>query len=145
MRRAPRPPTPRPAGPGAGRLSRPSVSFLPSFRSGGALLTSTSGPGFHLMLPFITSYKSVQVLLGRCPPARREGGPAAGLARAPGVSRLPGLGGDAGWRVESRCGKRRGWVVVSGWWGSWWCVLVPGTGREAAHGTVPLSFARGTE
>uniref|UniRef100_A0A8D0ZK02 Erlin n=1 Tax=Sus scrofa TaxID=9823 RepID=A0A8D0ZK02_PIG len=26
---------------------------------GGALLTSTSGPGFHLMLPFITSYKSV--------------------------------------------------------------------------------------
>ncbi|NXS40364.1 ERLN2 protein, partial [Balaeniceps rex] len=36
---------------------------------GGALLTSTSGPGFHLMLPFITSYKSVQVLLGRCPPA----------------------------------------------------------------------------
>ncbi|XP_012506573.1 PREDICTED: erlin-2 [Propithecus coquereli] len=30
---------------------------------GGALLTSTSGPGFHLMLPFITSYKSVQVNL----------------------------------------------------------------------------------
>uniref|UniRef100_A0A8C3PLJ0 ER lipid raft associated 2 n=1 Tax=Calidris pygmaea TaxID=425635 RepID=A0A8C3PLJ0_9CHAR len=30
---------------------------------GGALLTSTSGPGFHLMLPFITSYKSVQVLI----------------------------------------------------------------------------------
>uniref|UniRef100_A0A2K5D478 Erlin n=1 Tax=Aotus nancymaae TaxID=37293 RepID=A0A2K5D478_AOTNA len=30
---------------------------------GGALLTSTSGPGFHLMLPFITSYKSVQVCL----------------------------------------------------------------------------------
>uniref|UniRef100_A0A6I8R5T6 Erlin n=1 Tax=Xenopus tropicalis TaxID=8364 RepID=A0A6I8R5T6_XENTR len=28
---------------------------------GGALLTSTSGPGFHLMLPFITSFKSVQV------------------------------------------------------------------------------------
>ncbi|NXV71696.1 ERLN2 protein, partial [Atlantisia rogersi] len=27
---------------------------------GGALLTTTSGPGFHLMLPFITSYKSVQ-------------------------------------------------------------------------------------
>uniref|UniRef100_A0A2K6LPR2 Erlin n=3 Tax=Cercopithecidae TaxID=9527 RepID=A0A2K6LPR2_RHIBE len=31
---------------------------------GGALLTSTSGPGFHLMLPFITSYKSVQVCFG---------------------------------------------------------------------------------
>uniref|UniRef100_A0A8C0XT32 Erlin n=1 Tax=Castor canadensis TaxID=51338 RepID=A0A8C0XT32_CASCN len=29
---------------------------------GGALLTSTSGPGFHLMLPFITSYKSVQCM-----------------------------------------------------------------------------------
>uniref|UniRef100_A0A8C9ZQG6 ER lipid raft associated 2 n=1 Tax=Sander lucioperca TaxID=283035 RepID=A0A8C9ZQG6_SANLU len=27
---------------------------------GGALLTITSGPGFHLMLPFITSFKSVQ-------------------------------------------------------------------------------------
>uniref|UniRef100_A0A672QIB6 ER lipid raft associated 2 n=1 Tax=Sinocyclocheilus grahami TaxID=75366 RepID=A0A672QIB6_SINGR len=30
---------------------------------GGALLTTTSGPGFHLMLPFITSFKSVQVYL----------------------------------------------------------------------------------
>ncbi|CAL8237803.1 unnamed protein product, partial [Boreogadus saida] len=30
---------------------------------GGALLTSTSGPGFHLMLPFITSYKPVQTTL----------------------------------------------------------------------------------
>uniref|UniRef100_A0AAY4B3W2 Band 7 domain-containing protein n=1 Tax=Denticeps clupeoides TaxID=299321 RepID=A0AAY4B3W2_9TELE len=28
---------------------------------GGALLTATSGPGFHLMLPFITTYKAVQV------------------------------------------------------------------------------------
>uniref|UniRef100_A0A096MD40 ER lipid raft associated 2 n=1 Tax=Poecilia formosa TaxID=48698 RepID=A0A096MD40_POEFO len=30
---------------------------------GGALLTATSGPGFHLMLPFITTYKSVQTTL----------------------------------------------------------------------------------
>uniref|UniRef100_A0A8C9ZUQ3 ER lipid raft associated 2 n=1 Tax=Sander lucioperca TaxID=283035 RepID=A0A8C9ZUQ3_SANLU len=30
---------------------------------GGALLTITSGPGFHLMLPFITSFKSVQTTL----------------------------------------------------------------------------------
>ncbi|KAM3868262.1 erlin-2 [Diretmus argenteus] len=30
---------------------------------GGALLTTTSGPGFHLMLPFITMYKSVQTTL----------------------------------------------------------------------------------
>ncbi|KAJ8415443.1 hypothetical protein AAFF_G00424230 [Aldrovandia affinis] len=30
---------------------------------GGALLTTTSGPGFHLMLPFITSFKSVQTTL----------------------------------------------------------------------------------
>ncbi|XP_075063576.1 erlin-2 [Mixophyes fleayi] len=30
---------------------------------GGALLTSTSGPGFHLMIPFITSFKSVQSTL----------------------------------------------------------------------------------
>uniref|UniRef100_A0A8C4GK15 Band 7 domain-containing protein n=1 Tax=Dicentrarchus labrax TaxID=13489 RepID=A0A8C4GK15_DICLA len=28
---------------------------------GGALLTTTSSPGFHLMLPFITTYKPVQV------------------------------------------------------------------------------------
>uniref|UniRef100_A0A8C2G2N1 Erlin-2-like n=1 Tax=Cyprinus carpio TaxID=7962 RepID=A0A8C2G2N1_CYPCA len=30
---------------------------------GGALLTTTSGPGFHLMLPFITTFKSVQTTL----------------------------------------------------------------------------------
>uniref|UniRef100_A0A674PI08 ER lipid raft associated 2 n=1 Tax=Takifugu rubripes TaxID=31033 RepID=A0A674PI08_TAKRU len=30
---------------------------------GGALLTTTSSPGFHLMLPFITTYKSVQTTL----------------------------------------------------------------------------------
>uniref|UniRef100_A0AAY4B4J8 Band 7 domain-containing protein n=1 Tax=Denticeps clupeoides TaxID=299321 RepID=A0AAY4B4J8_9TELE len=30
---------------------------------GGALLTATSGPGFHLMLPFITTYKAVQTTL----------------------------------------------------------------------------------
>ncbi|XP_062399118.1 erlin-2 isoform X1 [Sardina pilchardus] len=30
---------------------------------GGALLTTTSGPGFHLMLPFITSFKPVQTTL----------------------------------------------------------------------------------
>uniref|UniRef100_A0AAR2LMF7 Band 7 domain-containing protein n=2 Tax=Pygocentrus nattereri TaxID=42514 RepID=A0AAR2LMF7_PYGNA len=30
---------------------------------GGALLTTTSGPGFHLMLPFITTFKSVQFCL----------------------------------------------------------------------------------
>ncbi|KAI5088088.1 erlin-2 precursor [Silurus meridionalis] len=30
---------------------------------GGALLTATSGPGFHLMLPFITTYKPVQTTL----------------------------------------------------------------------------------
>mgnify|MGYP001862695478 FL=1 len=47
--------------PGPGLRSRP---LFASSRSGGALLTSTSGPGFHLMLPFITSYKSVQVLWG---------------------------------------------------------------------------------
>jgi len=30
---------------------------------GGALLTTTSGPGFHLMIPFVTSYRSVQTTL----------------------------------------------------------------------------------
>lgn len=30
---------------------------------GGALLSSTSGPGFHLMLPFLTSYNVVQTTL----------------------------------------------------------------------------------
>ncbi|KIH61869.1 SPFH/Band 7/PHB domain protein [Ancylostoma duodenale] len=30
---------------------------------GGALLTKVSAPGYHLMIPFVTSYKSVQVTL----------------------------------------------------------------------------------
>lgn len=30
---------------------------------GGALLSATSGPGYHFMLPFITSYRSVQTTL----------------------------------------------------------------------------------
>ncbi|XP_038060170.1 erlin-2-B-like [Patiria miniata] len=30
---------------------------------GGALLTSTSGPGFHFMFPFLTSYRTVQITL----------------------------------------------------------------------------------
>uniref|UniRef100_A0A3P8W980 ER lipid raft associated 2 n=1 Tax=Cynoglossus semilaevis TaxID=244447 RepID=A0A3P8W980_CYNSE len=34
------------------------------YNRGGALLTTTSGPGFHLMVPFITTYKSVQVSHG---------------------------------------------------------------------------------
>ncbi|KAH0516522.1 Erlin-2 [Microtus ochrogaster] len=37
--------------------------YFGAYYRGGALLTSTSGPGFHLMLPFITSYKSVQTTL----------------------------------------------------------------------------------
>ena len=32
-------------------------------RQGGALLSSTSGPGFHIMLPFVTSFRSVQVTM----------------------------------------------------------------------------------
>lgn len=32
-----------------------------SFCRGGALLTSPSGPGYHIMLPFITTFRSVQV------------------------------------------------------------------------------------
>jgi len=39
-----------------------SVLFISLFLSrGGALLTSPSGPGYHIMLPFITTFKSVQV------------------------------------------------------------------------------------
>ena len=30
---------------------------------GGALLSSTSGPGFHIMVPFVTTFRSVQVTL----------------------------------------------------------------------------------
>lgn len=30
---------------------------------GGALLKSTSGPGFHLMIPFLTSYKAIQTTM----------------------------------------------------------------------------------
>lgn len=77
--------------PAAGAHGSVSLCLFHS-RSGGALLTSTSGPGFHLMLPFITSYKSVQVLLGP-----------GGDARGPGVA-VPGTGpGPAEPRTE------RGW------------------------------------
>lgn len=41
-------------------LAEPVPVFLPLCR-GGALLTSPSGPGYHIMLPFITTFKSVQV------------------------------------------------------------------------------------
>lgn len=41
-------------------LHLPEPVFLPLLR-GGALLTSPSGPGYHIMLPFITTFKSVQV------------------------------------------------------------------------------------
>jgi len=30
---------------------------------GGALLQTTSGPGFHLMIPFLTTYKTVQTTM----------------------------------------------------------------------------------
>lgn len=35
-----------------------------SFR-GGALLTSPNGPGYHIMMPFITTFRSVQVNVPR--------------------------------------------------------------------------------
>ena len=34
---------------------------LIDFLQGGALLSSVSTPGYHFMVPFITSFKSVQV------------------------------------------------------------------------------------
>ncbi|NXK55305.1 ERLN1 protein, partial [Chauna torquata] len=33
---------------------------LAVYYRGGALLSSPSGPGYHIMLPFITTFKSVQ-------------------------------------------------------------------------------------
>uniref|UniRef100_A0A8C9SWX0 Erlin-1 n=1 Tax=Scleropages formosus TaxID=113540 RepID=A0A8C9SWX0_SCLFO len=36
---------------------------LAVYYRGGALLTSPNGPGYHIMLPFITTYRSVQVSL----------------------------------------------------------------------------------
>ncbi|XP_067242335.1 erlin-1 isoform X1 [Chanodichthys erythropterus] len=36
---------------------------LAVYYRGGALLTSPNGPGYHIMLPFITSYRSVQTTL----------------------------------------------------------------------------------
>lgn len=33
------------------------------FSRGGALLTTPNGPGYHIMLPFITTYRSVQVCI----------------------------------------------------------------------------------
>uniref|UniRef100_A0A669QC14 Erlin-1 n=1 Tax=Phasianus colchicus TaxID=9054 RepID=A0A669QC14_PHACC len=37
--------------------------FFICLSRGGALLTSPSGPGYHIMLPFITTFKSVQTTL----------------------------------------------------------------------------------
>uniref|UniRef100_A0A674PRG6 Erlin-1 n=1 Tax=Takifugu rubripes TaxID=31033 RepID=A0A674PRG6_TAKRU len=39
---------------------------LAVYYRGGALLTSPNGPGYHIMLPFITTYRSVQVNLPLC-------------------------------------------------------------------------------
>uniref|UniRef100_A0A3Q0SHR6 Erlin-1 n=1 Tax=Amphilophus citrinellus TaxID=61819 RepID=A0A3Q0SHR6_AMPCI len=36
---------------------------LAVYYRGGALLTTPNGPGYHIMLPFITTYRSVQVRL----------------------------------------------------------------------------------
>uniref|UniRef100_A0A3B5LLX4 Erlin-1 n=1 Tax=Xiphophorus couchianus TaxID=32473 RepID=A0A3B5LLX4_9TELE len=36
---------------------------LAVYYRGGALLTSPNGPGYHIMLPFITTYRSVQTTL----------------------------------------------------------------------------------
>ena len=33
------------------------------FIQGGALLSKTSGPGYHVMVPFITTFRSVQTTL----------------------------------------------------------------------------------
>ena len=43
-------------------LKRLIILCLVSFQ-GGALLSSTSGPGYHIMIPFLTSYRSVQTTL----------------------------------------------------------------------------------
>ena len=43
-------------------LKRLNILCLVSFQ-GGALLSSTSGPGYHIMIPFLTSYRSVQTTL----------------------------------------------------------------------------------
>lgn len=42
-------------------------SFVFIYFRGGALLTSPNGPGYHIMLPFITTYRSVQVNLPLSP------------------------------------------------------------------------------
>ena len=37
--------------------------FVGVYYRGGALLSKTSSPGFHMMIPFITSFRSIQVTL----------------------------------------------------------------------------------
>ncbi|NXM02097.1 ERLN1 protein, partial [Tyrannus savana] len=41
-------------------IHRVEEGHLAVYYRGGALLTSPSGPGYHIMLPFITTFKSVQ-------------------------------------------------------------------------------------
>ncbi|XP_036591213.1 erlin-1 isoform X2 [Trichosurus vulpecula] len=44
-------------------IHRIEEGHLAVYYRGGALLTSPSGPGYHIMLPFITTYRSVQTTL----------------------------------------------------------------------------------
>uniref|UniRef100_A0A6I8PJ74 Erlin n=1 Tax=Ornithorhynchus anatinus TaxID=9258 RepID=A0A6I8PJ74_ORNAN len=44
-------------------IHRIDEGHLAVYYRGGALLTSPSGPGYHIMLPFITTYRSVQTTL----------------------------------------------------------------------------------
>ncbi|XP_071419738.1 LOW QUALITY PROTEIN: erlin-1 [Pithys albifrons albifrons] len=44
-------------------IHRVEEGHLAVYYRGGALLTSPSGPGYHIMLPFITTFKSVQTTL----------------------------------------------------------------------------------
>jgi hypothetical protein len=41
------------------------ITLIPDtlFHQGGALLSTTSGPGFHIMVPFLTSFRSVQITM----------------------------------------------------------------------------------
>ena len=38
-------------------------SLINSLHQGGALLSATSGPGFHIMIPFVTTFRSVQITM----------------------------------------------------------------------------------
>lgn len=129
----------------------PFPAFLP-LRRGGALLTSPSGPGYHIMLPFITTFKSVQVSALPLPWGEAEGGSSSeegGPAVCRGAPRCAGRSSSSWESPRSFCpwcqqtagvcpvGRLSQHVYVCCW--DWQC---PARGGQSVSVAVPVCQER---